>query len=56
MKPWGILLVNTLYLSQMISLWNYDTFGSLILFKVYLVTVFYWQQTNDISGAMHIFY
>lgn len=54
MKPWSILLVNTLYLSQIISLWNYVAFESLILFHVCLVTVFYWQHTNDISGAMHI--
>lgn len=55
MKPWGILLVNTLHLSQIISLWNHDAVGSLILFNVYLVTVFHWQQANNIFGAMHIF-
>lgn len=36
MKPWGVLLVNTLDLSQMISVWSYDAFWSSLMFVLLL--------------------
>lgn len=36
MKPWGVLLVNALYLSQMISVRSYDAFWSSLMFVLLL--------------------